>query len=71
MIIDIRDTGGLIRLGNFSFLWQNPDPEFSGFTTFSLGQYALEFGDIDSGNGIFLTKYSNGDIEYTQPLLLL
>ena len=33
MIFDIKDDGGLIRIGPFSILWQNPDSEYPGFTT--------------------------------------
>ena len=71
MILDISDTGGLVRLGPFALLWQNPDNEYPGFTTFSLGDYSLEFGDIDAGNGIFLTVYGDGDILQTLPIVKL
>ena len=69
MILNIDSTGGLIRIGPFAILWQNGDEEFSGFTTLSTGTYSLEFGEIDQGNGIFITKYSDDDIEYIKPLL--
>lgn len=71
MILDLNDDGGLIRLGSLAILWQNQDTdqEFPGFTVFSLGNYSLEFGDIDNGLGIFITKYNDGDIEYSHPLL--
>lgn len=71
MIFDITDDGGLIRLGSFAVLWQNQDYEFDypGFTVFSSGDFSLEFGAIDNGNGVFITKYNDGGIEYTRPLL--
>lgn len=68
MIFDISDTGGLIRLGLFAILWQNPDSEYPGFTTLNWGDYSLEFGEIDAENGIYFTKYDEGDIEYTKPI---
>jgi hypothetical protein len=71
MIIDITSDGGLIRIGSFAILWQNADLEFPGFTTFSNAHYSLEFGEIDQGNGIFITKYDDRDIEYIKPLLQL
>lgn len=71
MIFDVSDTGGLIRLGPFALLWQNPDSEYPGFTTLSLGDYSLEFGEIDAGNGIFVTVYADGDILQTLPIVKL
>ena len=71
MIFDLSDTGGFIRLGSFAILWQNPDSEYPGFTTLSLGDYSLEFGEIDAENGIYLTKYGQGDIEYMLPIVTL
>ena len=71
MILDITDDGGLIKLGSLAILWQNQDNEldFPGFTVFSVESYSLEFGAIDNGNGIFITKYEDGDIAYSRPLL--
>ena len=69
MTINIDCLGGLLGIGSFAILWQNADLEFPGFTTFSTGRYSLEFGEIDQGNGIFVTKYSDGDIEYVKPLI--
>ena len=71
MIFDLTDDGGLVRLGTFAILWQNQDNllDFPGFTVFSAGNYSLEFGTIDNGNGIFVTKYEDGDIAYSRPLL--
>ena len=71
MIFDISDTGGLIRLGPFAILWQNPDSEYPGFTTFSWNDTSLEFGDIDNGNGVYLTGFRDGEIEYSRKLLQL
>ena len=71
MIFDLNDDGGLIRVGTFAILWQNQDVllDLPGFTVFSAGNYSLEFGAIDNGNGIFITKYEDGDIAYSRPLL--
>ena len=70
-MIDIDTHGGLIRFGPFAIAWGNSDyyNDFPGFTTVSAGNYSLEFGDIDAGNGIHLTKYADGDIEYTKTLV--
>ena len=71
MILDISDTGGLVRLGPFAVLWQNADEQYPGFTTFSFGEYSLEFGEIDAANGIFVTTYADGDILQTLPIVKL
>lgn len=73
MIFDINDTGGLIRIGPFAILWQNMDAEndYPGFTTFNFNDYSLELGEIDAENGIYLTKYDEGDIEYMLPIVKL
>ncbi len=69
MILDFSSNGGHIRLGSLAILWQNQDSEFPGFTVISCGDFSLELGDIDNGNGVFITKYKDGDIEYSRPLL--
>ena len=69
MIWDLSDTGGLIRLGPFALFWQNADGEYPGFTALSWSNYNLEFGEIDAGNGIHLTKFADGDIEYVKTLV--
>lgn len=71
MNFDISSTGGLIRLGRFALLWENYDAynDFPGFTAISTGNYSLEIGEIDSGNGLFLTKYNDGDVEYSKELI--
>ena len=72
MIFDISDTGGLVRLGPLAILWQNPDEQYPGFTTFSYEDWSLEMGDIDCGNGIFVTKFDGqGEIEYTKTIFQL
>lgn len=70
--INIDSDGGCIILGPLAVSWGNADPEFeaNGFCSFSYGQYALEFGDLDQGTlGIYLTHYSDGDVEYSKPLV--
>ncbi len=71
MNFDITPDGGLIRLGPYALLWENSTDEYPGFTTISNGEYSLEFGEIDQGNGIFVTKYTDEDIEYTKALIQL
>lgn len=73
MIFDINDTGGLVRIGPFAILWQNLDVDngYPGFTTFNFNDYSLELGEIDAENGIYLTKYDEGDIEYMLPIVKL
>ncbi len=67
----INSSGGSIALGKFCFSWQNTDDAFDwpGYTVIGWGDTLLEFGDIDNGNGIFLTRYSYGEIEYTKAFL--
>ena len=70
--INLDSEGGVIILGPLAISWGNADPEFGadGFCSFSYGQYSLEFGDVDQGTpGIYLTHYSDGDIEYSKPLV--
>lgn len=71
MIFNIDSTGGLIRIGPAAILWQNQDEEFPGFTTLSWGDSSLEFGDIDAGNGIHVTIFKDGDIDFQKTLLRL
>ena len=71
MIFDINSDSGLVNVGPFSFHWCNKDDYFPGFASFSLGDYSLEFGEIDSGNGIFFVKYGDGDIDYIKTLIQL
>jgi hypothetical protein len=71
MTFEINADGGFIRFNSLAILWQNQDIalDFPGFTVFSSGEYSLELGAIDNGNGVFITKYNDGDIEYSRPLL--
>lgn len=71
MIFDIDSNGSLIRIGPFAILCQNRDAEFPGFTTLSWGNYSLEFGDIDAGNGIHFTRFKDGDIDLQRTLIKL
>ena len=71
MILDISDTGGLVRLGPLAIFWQNPDTEYPGFTTISWGDNSIEFGDIDNGNGIHVTGFKDGEIAYSRTLIKL
>lgn len=70
-MIEISSSGGAIAVGKFSFTWSNTDDVFDwpGFTIIGWGDTFLEFGDVDNGNGIFLTRYKDGDIEFTKAIL--
>lgn len=67
----INSNRGTFSLGKFSFTWENSDDahDWPGFTTIGWGDTFLELGDIDEGNGIFLTRYAHGDIDFTKTLL--
>lgn len=71
MTFNIDSNGGLIRIGPAAILWQNRDNEYPGFTTLSWGDSSIEFGDIDAGNGIHITTFKDGDIDYSKTLLRL
>ena len=70
-MIQIDSSGGIIRLGSLAMSWGNADRygQFPGFTTLSLGDHSVEFGNIDNGNGIFYVRYEDGDIVVNQPLV--
>ena len=72
-MIRINSNGGSIALGKFSFSWSNADPVFqwAAYSVLCWGDWSLEFGDIDNGNGIFLTHFKDGDLEFTKTLLRL
>lgn len=71
MIFRITDESGHISVNGFALLWGNQDNilDLPGFTVISAGDYSLELGTIDNGNGVFVTKYEDGDIAYSRPLL--
>lgn len=74
MFINISDLNGVIGFGDYSISWGNADPinDLPGFCSFNFGAASLEFGDIDQGvPGIYFTKYANGDVESTTPILQL
>ena len=68
-MIRINSENGVIRLGPFSFFWQNPEPEYPGFTVLAYKDTSIEFGDIDAGNGIFITRFKEGEIAWQRALL--
>ena len=70
-MIRINSDSGTIRLGPFALVWQNPDAEYGGFTVFSYRDTSIEFGDIDAGNGIHITRFEEGDVAWQQTLLLI
>lgn len=70
MIFSITsDSGHISFFGHFAIIWENATNEYPGFAALTTSSYSLEFGEIDNGNGVFLTKYGDGDIEYTKPIL--
>jgi len=76
MIFNIDSDGGYISLGDYSITWGNSvDPFFAdqrleGFFSINAGACSLEFGCIDQESpGIYFTRYADGDIESTTPLL--
>jgi hypothetical protein len=76
MIFNIDSDGGYIGLGDYSITWGNAqDPFFEeermeGFCTFSADAFSIEFGAIDQERpGIYFTRYGDGDIESTTPLI--
>ena len=70
-MIRITSDNGAIRLGPLAITWQNPDAEYPGFTVLSYGDTSIEFGDIDAGNGIYYSRYEDGDLAVSRTLLRL
>ena len=81
-MINIDSEGGFITLGrrgihgDFGISWGNSqDPFFAnerleGYFSINLGRLSIEFGAIDHERpGLYITKYKDGDIESTTPLL--
>ena len=71
MIINVTSNSGHIYWGGLSLFWGNAIDYLPGFLAISSPNYILEFGDIDNGNGVFLTKYGQGDIEYRRQIIKL
>ena len=64
-MINITDTNGSILFGSYGISWGNAiyDIDLPGFFCVNLGNFSLEFGDIDQGKpGIYLTTYADGEI---------
>lgn len=65
MHIHICDTHGNIGIGSYSICWGNAlyDVDLPGFFCLNLGNFSLEFGDVDQGKpGIYTTVYTDGEI---------
>lgn len=74
MFINVSDLNGVVAIGDYSISWGNADPinDLPGFFSINLGQMSIEFGDIDQGiPGIYITRYADGDVESTTPILQL
>lgn len=76
MFININSDGGVIAIGNYNISWYNSEDPFfgeeglEGFFAITAGATSLEFGAIDQDRpGIYVTKYADGDVESTTPLL--
>jgi hypothetical protein len=78
--LNIDSYGGQIRLFGLNISWSNFEPsqtiegfafgDLPGFTAFSWGDSCLEFGQVDQERpGIYFTKYEDGDVKYSRPLL--
>ena len=76
----IDSLGGQVRAFGLSITWGNFEPsqtiegftfgDLPGFTAISCGDYCLEFGQVDQPYpGVYITKYRDGDVEYSRPLL--
>ena len=76
----VDSYGGQFRLGNLVISWANFEAsqtiegytfgDLPGFTAFSWGDGCLEFGQVDQERpGIYFTKYEEGDVRYSRPLL--
>ena len=76
MIFDINSDGGVVAIGNCSIYWGNSEDPFfgterlEGFFSINLGNVSLELGCIDQDRpGIYITKYKDGDIESSTPVI--
>jgi len=76
----VDSYGGQFRLGSLIINWANFEAsqtiegfsfgDLPGFTAFSWGDSCLEFGQVDQARpGIYFTKYEEGDVKYSRPLL--
>lgn len=72
MRLTLNECGGEFYLGQFRIAWRNQDQDFDGFTIVSYGNHNIEFGSIDQERqGIYLTRYVDGDVQHVKTLLLL
>lgn len=78
--LHIDSYGGQVRLLGLNISWANFEAsqtiedftidDLPGFTAVSYGDICIEFGQVDQGRpGIYFTKYKDGDVEYSRPLL--
>lgn len=75
-MISIDSDGGYISIGDFSITWGNSeDPFFAderleGYFAINSGATSLEFGAIDHERpGVYITRYKDGDVLSTTPVL--
>ena len=78
MSISIDSQGGYISISDFSISWGNAeDPFFAderleGYFAINTGATSLEFGAIDHERpGIYITRYRDGEVESTTPIVQL
>lgn len=76
-MIEIDSNGGYISIGDFSIswgnseeLWAGSEERLEGYFSVNCGRFSVEFGCIDQeAPGIYFTKYLNGDVESSVPLI--
>ena len=68
----IDSDNGSIILGPCRVGWYNVEDGEPGFFILGIGQYNLEFGQVDQDRpGIYLTRYDNADVHPVFTLLRL
>jgi len=70
--LKITSDHGYLILGSLYISWGNQlDDTLTGYAIFSLGNWGIEFGEIDNGNGIHLVNYNEDGLESSRTLLKL
>ena len=67
----ISDGSGHITLGPLGISWGNAIDDLPGFFVLSWWDRCLEFGDIDAGNGIWYTRWEDGEVAVQKALVRL
>lgn len=70
--LEIHSDYGEIKVGPLRAHWYNSTGGEAGFFLLGWGNYNVEFGQVDQEYpGIYLTRYSNGDVEQVRTILEL